>query len=221
MDAHRATKAIKGIVDKKAKPFIVNGERYFELEDWQTIGHMYGITPKVIRTAFVTYDLGPGLDSVRGFTAEAVALLHGTTILSAAEADCLNDEPKWRARPKYERGKKIGEDPVPLFQMKSMAQTRASSKVLRQVLSWVVVLAGYRPTPAEELDETYDWREPVRDIRDEAPRPLPAKSESSPSAAMPAIPSGRESGHDRAATTPATSHVGTIVEVTEAGGGEL
>jgi len=32
-----------------------------------------------------------------------------------------------------------------------MAQTRAGAKALRNVLAWVVVLAGYRPTPAEEL----------------------------------------------------------------------
>ena len=45
-----------------------------------------------------------------------------------------------------------GEVAVPLFQLRSMAQTRACAKALRNVLAWVVVLAGYRPTPAEELD---------------------------------------------------------------------
>jgi len=33
-----------------------------------------------------------------------------------------------------------------------MAQTRACAKALRNVLAWVVVLAGYAPTPAEEMD---------------------------------------------------------------------
>jgi len=32
-----------------------------------------------------------------------------------------------------------------------MAQTRACAKALRNVLAWVVVLAGYRATPAEEM----------------------------------------------------------------------
>src|SRR3990172_1496455 len=54
-------------------------------------------------------------------------------------------------RPKRERVL-VGEEPVPLFQLASMAQTRANAKVLRNVLAWVVVLAGYRPTPAEELN---------------------------------------------------------------------
>jgi hypothetical protein len=34
-----------------------------------------------------------------------------------------------------------------------MAQTRASSKVLASVLRFVPVLAGFKPTPADELDE--------------------------------------------------------------------
>jgi hypothetical protein len=34
-----------------------------------------------------------------------------------------------------------------------MAQTRAGSKALRNALAWVVVLAGYKPTPAEEMAE--------------------------------------------------------------------
>jgi hypothetical protein len=34
-----------------------------------------------------------------------------------------------------------------------MAQTRAGAKAFRNRLAWVVVLAGYRPTPAEEMTE--------------------------------------------------------------------
>jgi hypothetical protein len=39
-----------------------------------------------------------------------------------------------------------------------MAQTRANAKVLRAVLGWVVVLAGYRPHTAEEFDQPNDPR---------------------------------------------------------------
>jgi hypothetical protein len=112
-------------------------------------------------------------------------------IVSRAEAMCLNDEPKWSARPKYEwhyvkksggtcaddpgrdeiiwekqagaaksRPKKervlVGNEAVPLFQLRSMAQTRACAKAMRNALAWVVVLAGFKPTPAEELDSVID-----------------------------------------------------------------
>jgi len=59
-------------------------------------------------------------------------------------------------KPGSKRPKKVkvhvGEEAVPLFQLRSMAQTRAGAKALRNALAWVVVLAGYKPTPAEEMD---------------------------------------------------------------------
>ena len=62
---------------------------------------------------------------------------------------------------------KIGDEKVPLFQLSSMAQTRACSKALRNVLAWVVVLAGYKPTPAEELQ--LDRELPAHEQASEAP----------------------------------------------------
>ncbi|MEN6474380.1 MAG: hypothetical protein ABFD81_10225 [Syntrophaceae bacterium] len=62
-----------------------------------------------------------------------------------------------------------GEVKVPLFQLRSMAQTRACAKALRNVLAWVVVLAGYKPTVAEELDgdthaeENEPPKEPIKE----------------------------------------------------------
>src|SRR5678816_2244550 len=59
---------------------------------------------------------------------------------------CIRDSPK-------KERVLVGEEGVPSFQLRSMAQTRAASKALRNALAWVVVLAGYRPTPAEELPQ--------------------------------------------------------------------
>ena len=76
-------------------------------------------------------------------------------VISAADAMCMNDEDKWGMRAKYEwkdGGRvQIGEVQAPFYQLRSMAQTRACAKALRNVLAWVVVLAGYKPTPAEEM----------------------------------------------------------------------
>jgi hypothetical protein len=49
-----------------------------------------------------------------------------------------------------------------------MAQTRAGAKAMRNALAWVVVLAGYRPTPAEELPD----HQPAGQV-DVAPVPAP------------------------------------------------
>ena len=65
----------------------------------------------------------------------------------------------------------VGEERVPLFQLSSMAQTRAGAKVLRNVLSWVAVLAGYKPTPAEELtNATEGDNTPLPEKKSEPPQ---------------------------------------------------
>jgi hypothetical protein len=58
-----------------------------------------------------------------------------------------------KKRPKRER-RQVGEEKVPLAQILSMSETRASSKVCGMVLKKIVVLAGYAPTAAEEIDPT-------------------------------------------------------------------
>lgn len=47
---------------------------------------------------------------------------------------------------------KVGMEKVPMYQLLSMAETRATSKVHSMALRWIVVLAGFAPTPAEEAD---------------------------------------------------------------------
>jgi hypothetical protein len=67
----------------------------------------------------------------------------------------MRDEEKWGTRPKYDYQDnvrvKVADEPVPWFQLASMAQTRAGSKALRNKEAWIAVLAGYKPTPAEEM----------------------------------------------------------------------
>lgn len=130
-EAQKAAKALAQVVSAKPKKVVMNGEQYLEFEDWQTVGRFYGVTAKVVSTTFIDYG------NVQGFEAKAVALRADGMEISAAESMCLNDEPNWQKKP--------------LFQLRSMAQTRACAKALRNVLAWVVVLAGYRPTPAEEM----------------------------------------------------------------------
>lgn len=134
-EARKAAKALADVIDKKPKKVVINDEIYLEYEDWQTLGRFYGVSAAAVSTRYVEFGDVVGFEA----TAEALLLVNGETVrISSAEAMCLNDEWKWQDKP--------------LFQLKSMAQTRACAKALRNVLAWVVVLAGYRPTPAEELD---------------------------------------------------------------------
>jgi len=173
MEAQKAATALKKIVDAKLKKVVINNEVYLEIEDWLTVGSFFGHTVKIAEDRFIDYG------KVQGFEARAVVLDPGGNEVSSAWAMCLNDEDKWGMRSKYEwkdeldaNGKKIwiapsggkkghykavkvkvGEEPTPLFQLRSMAGTRAASKALSLRFRWVVVLAGYKPTPAEEVDD--------------------------------------------------------------------
>ena len=155
-NAKTAAKALVTVLSQKKKPVIMNGEQYLEFEDWQTCGQFYGYSVK-------TYGAEPvEIDGVKGAKAYADLINFNTgLVVSGAEAYCMRDEDKWNTRPKYEwqgegkdaRRVKVADEPVPWFQLASMAQTRAGAKAFRNRLAWVVVLAGYKPTPAEEMTE--------------------------------------------------------------------
>ena len=131
-EAQRAALALQRVVAGKRKPVIFKGEQYLEFEDWQTVGKFYGLCARTFQAEPVE------IFGVKGAKARAeVVDLRTGQVVGGAEAYCMRDEENWAAKP--------------WFQLASMAQTRAGAKALRNVLAWVVVLAGYRPTPAEEL----------------------------------------------------------------------
>lgn len=149
-EARKAAQALMDVVSQKKRPVIINKEQYLEFEDWQTLAKFYGLAAKITKTEFVDFGGAQGYQA----SADVIRLSDGM-VVSSGEAMCLNDEEKWSGRAKYEfvdgEKKQVGTVPVPLFQLRSMAQTRACAKALRNVLAWVVVLAGYRATPAEEM----------------------------------------------------------------------
>lgn len=158
-EAAEAAKALRHVIDTNTavKPQRYGKKEHLGYELWQTCGHFYGLAPQTEWTRYVEY--GPAA----GFEAR-VNLIHTATgaVVSSAQMMCMNDEENWSARPKYEwQGSErvlVGSTPVPLFQLQSMAQTRAASKAFRMVLSRVAVLAGYDPTPAEEMEGVYQDR---------------------------------------------------------------
>ena len=131
-EAQRAAAALRDVLASKAKKIIINGEQYLEFEDWSTCASFYNI-------AAGSDDAVPcEVEGVKGAKAVAYAIRTDTGLrISSAVAYCLRDEENWEEKP--------------WFQLASMAQTRACAKALRNVLSRVVVLAGARATPAEEM----------------------------------------------------------------------
>ena len=153
-EAQDAAKALQSVIAQSPTVVKFNGKNYLAFEHWQTCGRFYGVTARVTHTEYIE------IGEAKGFLAKAEAINTQTgAIISSAESMCMNDEQNWNKKP--------------LFQLRSMAQTRACAKSLRNCLAWVVVLAGFEPSVAEEM---------TGDEHDGKPAPIPApKPKAAPS----------------------------------------
>lgn len=131
--AHEKAETLKDIVEKAHLYVMINGKQYLDVQAWQTIGRAYGYTA---RTSGVVGIEETAINPA-GVMARCDVYDANGTIVGGAEGWCMRDEETWAKRPFYA--------------LAGMAQTRATSRAFRQLLSWVVVLAGYAPTPAEEM----------------------------------------------------------------------
>lgn len=127
--AAEAADALVGVIEARMLYTIIGGRRYVRCEGWTTLAVMLGFLP---REEGVVRD-----DDGRYEATVALVRITDGAVLTRASAECGLDEPTWKSRPAYAR--------------RSMAVTRATSKACRIAFSWVMVLAGYEVTPAEEI----------------------------------------------------------------------
>jgi hypothetical protein len=143
--ASRVADALKGVLDRQGLTATIGGKRHVLVEGWTTLGAMVGVTAVPVHTAPLDGDAPSG--KTFGYEARVEARTLDGRVIGAADAMCTRAESRWRSADDYA--------------IRSMAQTRATSKALRGPLGFVVTLAGYVATPAEEI--------PV----DPAPTPAP------------------------------------------------
>ncbi len=125
MNAVRAHDA--GKPKEKRLISVISGKEFPKVEAWTLLGTMLGVFPVVVWTREIT----------GGWEARVEAHTLSGAVVGAAEAICENTEQNWKGRPSNA--------------LKSMAQTRATSKALRGPLGFVMTLAGLEATPAEEI----------------------------------------------------------------------
>src|SRR3954469_6559612 len=121
--------ALVDVVRNRRLSVRIQGREHLTVEAWTTLGALVGVYA-VIESARVN-------ETGDGYVARAVAHTLDGRIVGAAEAECSRAERTWANR-----------DP---YALRSMAQTRAISRALRAPLGQIVVLAGYDPTPQEEM----------------------------------------------------------------------
>lgn len=140
---------------------LIQGRYYVQVEGWTTLGVMLGVTAREVSTIE-----DPDRKGVYISTVELVRMSDGA-IVSRASAECGDPDeldrykkPLWASRPRYAR--------------RSMAQTRATGKACRLAFSWIMRLAGYEATPAEEMPQ------PEHPAATTAPDPKPAPRRDAP-----------------------------------------
>lgn len=135
--AKEAATALMAVVEEQHLYMEKGESRHLYIEAWELLGAFYGVSAGTSQLGDVRdlYENGQYLGS------EAYATLvdkNGMKI-GGASAVVLREEP--------------GREDMPIFQMRSMAQTRAASKAHRLKLAYVAVLAGFSGTPAEEMTQ--------------------------------------------------------------------
>lgn len=128
---------LAAVIDKQKLFTVIQGRKFVGVEGWTTLATMLGVTAREVST---TQE-----DGVYVAVVELVRM-SDQAVISRASAEC-GDEKPWNTRPKYAR--------------RSMAQTRATGKACRLAFSWIMSLAGYEVTPAEEMTPLEE-SEPVR-----------------------------------------------------------
>lgn len=144
--AQARAQALMRVVRERKLSVRLPGGEYLRFEAWQVLGAMYGVTPVVVQ---LTEERDESGVLVRA-SARAEARWRGTVVLSAAESECSREEVVISRRTGTQQKRWSHATDA---QIKGMAQTRACARALRQCLAWVACLAGYQPTPAEELDQ--------------------------------------------------------------------
>jgi hypothetical protein len=127
--ATRVADALKAVIVNQGLFTPVQGKSHVNVEGWQVLGAMLGVTAVCVATEPVD----------GGYKATVEARTADGRVVGRADAVCTKYERRgpWKDADDYAR--------------LSMAQTRATSKALKGPLGFVVSLAGYATTPAEEM----------------------------------------------------------------------
>lgn len=134
--ATKIANSLTAVIEKQRLFHIIQGKKYVRVEGWELLGTFLGILPRersVIEREDGSFEAS--VDLVRASDG---------VVIGGASALCGTDERRWKDADRYAR--------------RSMAFTRAVGKAYRSSFSWIISLAGYEPTPAEEIPR--DDRQP-------------------------------------------------------------
>lgn len=162
--------ALKDVIDQRGLSKNFGGDRdHVFIEGWQLLGAMVGIYAETVRTEKVLDENGEWAEPVWHLEQQErpSKFKPGETYMADVKVVDKPGKGGWKAWVEMHRavdGAKVGAAEMECrwsernwgdrdsFQVLSMSQTRAASKGYRIPLGFVMTLAGYSATPAEEMD---------------------------------------------------------------------
>jgi hypothetical protein len=118
------------VLNKQRLFSVIQGKKHVTVEGWTLLGSLLGVFPIVVSTERVT-------EPADGYKARVEARTADGRVVGAGEALCARAERTWKSRDE--------------FALMAMAQTRATSRALRNPLGFVVKMAGYETAGVEEM----------------------------------------------------------------------
>ncbi len=127
--------AVSKVVENKKLYTIIRGRKYVHVEGWTTMGALLGVTPREVECHRL--EDGGYVGTVELVRGDGVIIGRASAMVGMDEKDSKGNI-TWGKRDEYARY--------------SFALTRATGKAYRLAYSWIMQLAGYAPTPAEEMN---------------------------------------------------------------------
>lgn len=124
---------LKAYVVKNKLYSPIAGKNYVQVEGWQFAGSLMGLFPTVTEVK----DLSEKAGEIKWMATVEIKNIKNGEVVSRGFAVCSNKENKKKTFDEYA--------------VLSMAQTRATGKAYRNLIGWVMKLAGYEGTPGEEM----------------------------------------------------------------------
>ena len=119
---------LNDIIDKQEMFVKISGKKHVKVDGWCTLGTFLGVLPVEEEVK----------EEGRGWYAKVnLVNKNNGMVIGGASSICTRDENRWKDAPDYA--------------VRSMAVTRATGKAYRLAFSWIMCMAGYNPTPYEEM----------------------------------------------------------------------
>lgn len=130
---HQVAKPLADFIEREELYKYINGKKHVLVDAWTTCGAMLGVVARETEVREILRDDG----TVDYWAYVDLVRASDGGVVGGASSIVGSDESEWQKKPRYAR--------------RSMAVTRATGKAFRLGYSWIMRLAGYEPTVAEEM----------------------------------------------------------------------